>query len=211
MPSCEGFRFLLVARCDLSGWVEVKPLCNFLSRAVANFFQENIICRHGCFGKLIINRGFENKKAMADFASRYWVKRVVLLAYHPQANDMIDRGHKLIMDALSKMSDGGCTNWVQNLPLGLWTDWSTVWASTGLTLHYSNCDNKLVFPIELEVTIWQILLWDQVYSTSELLALRARQFQRQDENLEEAAFHFNECDSKKKNVTTWSTVFVKKS
>lgn len=36
MPLCKGYRFLVVARCDLSVWVEAKPLRTISSRAVAD-------------------------------------------------------------------------------------------------------------------------------------------------------------------------------
>ena len=110
VPPCEGFKFLVVARCDLSSWVEAKLLRTLSSRAVADFLWEDVICRHGCFGKLVIDGGSENKDAVAELAERYRVKRVVVSAYHPQANRMIERGHKPIVDALSKMSAGGSTN-----------------------------------------------------------------------------------------------------
>ncbi len=105
MPPCKGYRFLVVARCDLLGWVEDKPLRTFSSRAVLDFLLEDVICRNGCFGKLIIDGESENKEAVAELARRYKVKRVVVSAYHPQANGMIQRGHKPIVDALAKMSD----------------------------------------------------------------------------------------------------------
>ena len=44
-------------------------------------------------------------------------------------------------------------------------------------------------PIELEIPTWQILPWNEVYSTADLLAMRARQLQRRDEDLEEATLH----------------------
>ena len=189
IPPCEGYRFLMVARCDLSGWVEAKPLRTLSSRAVADFLWEDVICRHGCFRKLIIDGGSENKEAVAELARRYKVKRVVVSAYHPQANGMIERGHEPIVDALSKMSDGGSTNWVWNLPAVLWADRSTVRTSTGLTPYYINCGSKPVLFIELEIPTWRILSWSKVHSTADLLAMRARQLQRRDEDLEEATLH----------------------
>ena len=116
MPPFEGYRFLVVARCDLSGGVEAEPLRTISSRAVADFLWDNVICRHGCFGKLVIDGGSENRDAVAELAQRYKVKRVVVSAYHAKAHWMIERGHKPIVNALSKMTDGGSTNWVRNLP-----------------------------------------------------------------------------------------------
>ncbi len=114
---------------------------------------------------MLIDEGSENKDAVAELAERYEVKRVLVSAYHPQANGMIERGHKPIVNALSKMSAEGSTNWVRNLPAVLWADWSTVCTLTGITLYYISCRSEPVLPIELEVPIWRILPWTEVQST----------------------------------------------
>ena len=189
MPRCQGFRYLVVARCDLSGWVEAKPLRTLSSRAVADFLWEDVICRHGCIEKLIIDGGSENKEAVAELTRKYGIKRVVVSAYHPQANGMMERGHKPIIDALSKMSDGGSTNWVRNLPTVLWANQSTLRTLTGLTPYYISCGNEPVLPIELEIPTWRILPCDNVHTTSDLLAMCTRQLQCRDKDLEEAVLH----------------------
>ena len=102
---------------------------------------------------------------------------------------MIERRHKPIVDALLKMSDGGSTNGVQNLPAALWVDRSTVRTSTGLTPYYISCGNEPVLLIKLKIPIWRILPQDNVHTTSDLLAMRARQLQRRDKDLEEAVLH----------------------
>ncbi len=122
IPPCKGYRFLVVASCDLSAWVEAKPLRTLISQAVADFLLQDIICRHGCFGKLIIDGGSEKKDAVGELTKRYKLKRVVVSADHPRTNRMIERGHKPIVDALSKMSEGGSKNWVRNLHTVLLAD-----------------------------------------------------------------------------------------
>ena len=97
-------------------------MCTLSSRAVADFLWENVICRYGCFGKLIIDGSFENKEAVAELTQRYEIKKVVISAYHSQANGMIEKVHNPIVDMLPKMSNGSFTNWVQNLPAVLWVD-----------------------------------------------------------------------------------------
>ena len=80
MPYCKGFWYLIVAHYDLSGWVEAKPLRTLSSKAVAEFLWEDVICRHGCFGKLVIDGGSENKEAVAELTQKYGIKRVVVSA-----------------------------------------------------------------------------------------------------------------------------------
>lgn len=52
----------------------------------------------------------ENKDVIAELAQRYEVKKVVVLTYHPKANEMIEHGNKSIVDTLCKMLDGKFTN-----------------------------------------------------------------------------------------------------
>ena len=189
MPSREGKKFLVAARDDLSGWVEARAIGNANSLSVARFLWEDVICRHGCFGRLIVDGGPENKDLVEELTARYGIKRVQVSSYHPQANGMIERGHRPIVDALSKMTDGGLGNWVENLPAVLWADRSTVKSTTGLSPYYVTCGSEPVLPIELEVPTWRILPWSEVHTTAELLAMRARQLQRREEDLEEAVHH----------------------
>lgn len=76
---------------------------------------------------------------------------------------MIERGHKSIVNAVSKISDGGSANWVRNFPPILWSDQSTVRTSTGLTPYYIWCGNEPILPIELIIPIWRILPWDNIH------------------------------------------------
>lgn len=108
----KGFKFLIVARYDLSGWVEAKLLRTFSSWTIAFFLWEDILYCHGCFRKLVIDGGLENKDIIAELSIKYRIERVVVSAYHPQANEMIERNYKPIVNALSKMLARGSTNWV---------------------------------------------------------------------------------------------------
>ena len=186
MQPVQGKTYLVVARDDFSGWVEARPLARATSKAVAKFLWEDVVCRHGVFGRLIVDGGPENKGLVTEFARRYGIKRVMVSAYHPQANGMVERGHKPIVDALSKMSSGGLGNWVDNLPAVLLADRVTVRASTGQSPYYLNHGNQPVLPIELRYPTWRILDFCDVTSTADLLRIRAQQFLRRDKDLEEA-------------------------
>ena len=106
---------------------------------------------------LIIDRRSKNKDAVAKLTKRYRVKRVVVSAYHLQANVIIDRGHQPIVDTLLKLSDGGFNYWVCHLPAVLWADRLFIRISTNLTPYYIYCKSEPVFSIELEVLTWQII------------------------------------------------------
>lgn len=48
------------------------------------------------------------------------------------------------------------------------------------------CGTEPVLLIELDISTWRILSWDEVQTTADLLEMRARQLQRRDEDMEEA-------------------------
>jgi Integrase zinc binding domain len=187
MPKSKGKSFLVVARSDLSGWVEARALSKNDSTQVASFLFEDVICRHGIFRKLVCDGGPENKGLTATLTGRYGIKRVVTSAYHPEANGMVERGHRPLVDSLSKLAEGpNGRSWVDCLAVVLWADRTTVRASTGMTPYEFEYGSHPVLPIELEYPTWSVLEWDTVTDESDLVAMRARALQRRDEDIEEA-------------------------
>lgn len=83
IPLCDGYKFHVVVRYDLSSWVEVKLLRTFFSRVVADFLWKDVTCCHGCYGKLVIDGKSENKDGIAELVEKYRVKKVMVSAYHP--------------------------------------------------------------------------------------------------------------------------------
>lgn len=189
MPPCQGKHYLVVARCDFSGWVEARALTAATSEAVARFLWEDVVCRHGIFGKVVLDGGPENRKHTEYFTQKYGIKRVLASAYHPQGNGMIERGHKPITDALSKMTSGGIQPWVPLLHAVLFADRVSTRVSTGQSPFYLSYGSEAILPVEMDISTWRILDWEGVESRADLLALRARQFLRRDQDLEEAALH----------------------
>lgn len=112
----------------------------------------------------------------------------------------VEKGHRPLIDALAKMTEGNTTTWIDHLHAVLWADQSTVKLSTGVSLFRIVCGQEPVLPIDLEILTWRILLWGQVTNTSELLALRARQLEQRDNDIEEAAFHLQRMREKGKEV-----------
>ena len=144
-------KYLVVVHCDLSGWVEARPIRNLTSKVVARFVWKDIICRHGCFRKLVVDDGSEIKDAVPEVALWYWIKKEVVSAYHPQTSGIIEQGYKSLVDNLAKTSERGLINWVQKLPAVLWADKLTVWTSIRLTSYYLNCESELVFSLNWKI------------------------------------------------------------
>ncbi len=64
-----------------------------------------MICRHDCFEKLVMNEKPKNKKLMNELIEKLAIKKIIISTYHSQTNKMIERKHRLFVDALIKMTD----------------------------------------------------------------------------------------------------------
>jgi hypothetical protein len=76
---------------------------------------EDIICKHGIFGRLVINESPENKDLIMQFVTDYGIKRIVISPYNIKTNGIIERDHKPVINALAKIIKGGISKWVRNL------------------------------------------------------------------------------------------------
>ena len=79
-----GKQYLVIAKEYLLGQLETKALINIISKVVAKFLQEEVICKQGVFRQLFINKKPENKNIVAIFIEIYRIYQVVILAYYSQ-------------------------------------------------------------------------------------------------------------------------------
>ena len=134
---------------------------------------------------LVVNRGPENKKHVAEFMKWYGIKHVQVSAYHLQVNGMVEQGHNPITEALAHMTDGGIGNWVANLSVVLLADWMTIHQLTGWTPFFMVYGSEAVLLVELWHLTWRVLDWERVKDWSELIAIWAEQLRLCDEDMEE--------------------------
>ena len=78
---------------------------------------------------------------------------------------------------------------MRHLPTILRADRATVRRSTGYSPHRLLYGCELTLAIELDVPTYTTLPFQQVENTEDLLALRARQFERRDQDIQEALAH----------------------
>ncbi len=186
MSSNKEKHYLIVARDDFFEWAEARVLSEAKTWRVTKFLWKDVICRHDCFEKLIVNDESENKEILDEFVQRYRIKKMITSSYHFQINEMIKKDHKSLFDVLSKMSDEELENWMNNFHVVFWADRFTVKFITDLISFYLQCDNESMLSIELKIFIWKILSWQEIHIIEDLLTMRTRQLQRRNENMNEA-------------------------
>ena len=93
MPPNQGKKFLIVTHNDLSGWPEAEVLPSLKLKHIVKFIYKDLICQHGCFSKIVSDRGKKNKKKVKKLLMKYAAKHIIISPYNPQANGMIEQGH----------------------------------------------------------------------------------------------------------------------
>ena len=142
---------------------------------------------------IVYDGGPENQGVTKQLLDRYRIRNIQIVPYHPQSNGLIERGHQNIVDALAKMTStsGSIGSWIDHLPGVMWADRITVWRSTGKTPYRVAFGQDCLLPIDVEEGTWAVMDWRSIETsenpTAELLAVRARQLERREEDLEEAA------------------------
>ena len=100
----------------------------------------------------------------------------MITAYHPQANGVVERGHKQLVDGLSKACSGKSpTKWPEYLNDVLWADRITVQKFTGFSPFELVYGWKCLLPIEVIFSTWHIVEAHEPQTTQELINLRVAQ------------------------------------
>jgi hypothetical protein len=115
----------------------------------------------------------------------FGVKQVQVTAYHPMGNGQIENGHTPILNALAKLTKGTMVGWRKHLPAVFWADRTTVKRTTG----YSPADllygHEVILPVEVELGSFNTLDWGKFKDTATLLAYRAQQLSRRNDEMPE--------------------------
>ena len=192
MPTArDGCKYLVGMRDNLSGWAEYKAIHKANSKMIAKFIYESWICRYRCPMLIVYDGGPENQGLTKQLLDRYRIRNIQIVPYHPQSNELIERGHQNIVDALAKIMSGSIGLWTDHLPGVMWVDRITVRRSTGTTPYGVAFGQDCLLPLDVEEGTWAVMDWRSIEisenPTAELLAVGARQLERRAEDLAEAA------------------------
>ena len=131
--------------------------------------------------------GPENNTLANLLLKCYNIRKITVTPYHTAANRVIERRHRLIADALSKLkacSDEPKEVWIDHLLAVLWPDRITLRRTTGYSPFRLMFGQDAVLLIELENLTWNTANWIQgIDETASLIAARARLLERRREDI----------------------------
>jgi hypothetical protein len=93
---------LVLAREDVSNYVEGRALTSTHTEQVCRFILEDIISRHDCFCWMWADRKELDAEEAIAFFAKFNIKLNLITTYNPAANGKSERGHPPIANALVK-------------------------------------------------------------------------------------------------------------
>ena len=93
-----GNQYILLAVDYVSKWVEAISCLRNDANTVVGFMQRNILSRFGVLRTIINDDGIHFEKLM----TRYGIRHVMGLAYHPQSNGQVEISNRDIKNILEK-------------------------------------------------------------------------------------------------------------
>lgn len=187
MPKAGKFRYIVAARDDLTQAAEGRALARANSKALANFFWEEIICRYGVIGEVVTDNGKEVQGAFTILMDRYGIPQIKISEYNSKANGVVERGHFIIRQSLIKVAGSKISSWPTLVPHAFFADKCTTRRSTGFSPFYLLHGVHPVLPFDLTEATFMVDGFHQNMSSIDLLTLRIRQLAKREDDLAQAS------------------------
>jgi hypothetical protein len=180
------WKYIVIARDDFSGWVETVALAKLKSKNVAEWFLTEWIYRYGVPQEVTVDGGAEFKKELKTAVRKVGTNLRTVTPYYPEAQGMVERGHKEIKDALTKLCGEDGKKWKEYLPLVTFADRISTKQTTGYSPYELQFGQIAVLPVDHELGSFLTVNWSDIRTTAELLEARAKQLGAKAEMIEEA-------------------------
>lgn len=171
----DGYRYIIDARDDLTGWIEARMLKTKDANSVADFLYQDLICRFGCIPQITSDNGKEFEGAFERLTAKYGVPLVKSSPYHPEGNGMIERGHRTWINSIWRLCGRKKNRWSQFFFAAMWADRVTTRRTTGFSPYFLLYGKPHLFPFHITDRSWFLLDWHNVRTRTGLLTLRTRQ------------------------------------
>lgn len=187
MPLKNRFRGVVQARCSLIAWPEFRMLRAETSKALGDFIFEQILCRWGALEEIVTDNGTPFIAALDYLAKRYGITHIRISPYNKQANGIAERSHRSVRDALVKTCGDTGLAWPNVIHAVFWAERATITKSTGMSPFFAAHGVEPLLPFDLAEATYLAPRLDAQVSTADLLATRARQLLKRDEDLADIA------------------------
>ncbi|GKA07730.1 reverse transcriptase domain-containing protein [Tanacetum coccineum] len=157
--SARKVKFVVVAIDYFTKWIEAKPLARITRKEVKKFVWDNIVCRFR-FPRIIVTN---NGTQFVNDPFRSWYERLNIQQMntaiaHPQANGMVERANKSLMEVIKSRLGRDRAGWVDELPNVLWAHRTSLKTSNVETPFSLTYESEAVIPAEIGMPIHRTMM-----------------------------------------------------
>ena len=199
----NGYKYLFHMVCALTGWCEGHPCKNKALTGIMNWAVDNVFRQYGHPIELVVDGGEFSSAEAREVAGRFGFQIRVVTAYHQQANAIVERAHKPLMDAIAKASQPNPRQWPNHVTRALFACRVTT-GKRGYSPYELVFGQQPLFKLDIIESSFAHINWNDNMTTAELLAARMIQLERRVDDIERAKEILDEphrvaCDNLNRN------------
>ncbi|GBG60424.1 hypothetical protein CBR_g5600 [Chara braunii] len=186
MPvSTDGYRYILDARDNLSGFAEVVALKKKTGRSVANWI-EDFYLMHLFIKRFIADNEteFVNQEVLG-MLKRLCVPIKLIEPHHPEANAPVERGHRTLKNTIAKLAADHLGSWPRYLKQAVFSENMIPKRTTGCIPTELWYGKEIGFLVKALIPTWNRLDDDPRMTTEELIEARCQQILKNEEVMED--------------------------
>jgi hypothetical protein len=194
----NGNKYILVIMDYFSKWPEAIAMKEATAENVYKYLYKEIICRYGIPKKIISDRGshFNNKK-IEELCLKYGIEHGKTSSYHPQANGLVERFNRTLIETLAKISEEQ-EEWDKHLSEALFTYRTRKHNTTEKTPYY------LMFGKEAEGLIRNENREDEIGREEQIQQLNEKRNEILEKIEEKQKKMKDDTNNKRKNVVQFN-------
>ncbi|GJX60386.1 reverse transcriptase domain-containing protein [Tanacetum coccineum] len=167
-PARGGAKFVIVAIDYFTKWIEAKPLVKITGKEVIRFVMDNIICRFGLPRIIVTDNGAQLvNEPFKGWCTRFKIQQMNTSVAHPQANGLVERANRSLMEGIKTRLGRERAGWVDELPNVLWAHRTSIKQSNGETPFSLTYGSEAVIPAEIGIPSYRTLMIREEYNEEE--------------------------------------------